>query len=351
MKVFVSALILTFSVFSAYAGKTSKGGENTGNEIPVIIPEESIYDNIESIIQDELKNNPELTSTTIQLKFDIVKEKRGKALILSLKDAKCEDMVADEVQTDDGENDVSEDNDVVTEDGEQEQVGDTESSNGKISVIGIMIAIVITLLAIVLILRSISHLHKISGKRKITNNRAVHRQGSQSQSQSNKTISEQQLLDEARIKEQQIAQQLAHKEAMAKLAAQEEMERREREQNARLERERQAREEAANRKIFKYGQISIPGNNELFVDQDYLTDNSSNMPFEFEFNVDLSEGTYDINNDLRRILAKDASFLRPFTNSFASNPNANEIMTIRQGIIRRKGNGWEIIQRLEIELI
>lgn len=104
------------------------------------------------------------------------------------------------------------------------------------------------------------------------------------------------------------------------------------------------------KKIVKYGQIAVPGENELFLEEDYIVDDPANMPFEFVFDARMYEGTYDINESLRSMFAEDPDYIKPYVNPFRDVPGATRIVTLCPGKLRKSGTGWKIIEKLTIEL-
>lgn len=104
------------------------------------------------------------------------------------------------------------------------------------------------------------------------------------------------------------------------------------------------------KKIVKYGQIAVPGENELLLEEDYIVDNPANMPFEFVFDARMYEGTYDINENLRSIFAEDPDYIRPYVKPFRDVPDATRIVTVSPGKLRKSGVGWIVIEKLTIEL-
>lgn len=104
------------------------------------------------------------------------------------------------------------------------------------------------------------------------------------------------------------------------------------------------------KKIVKYGQIAVPGENELFLEEDYIVDDPANMPFEFVFDAKMCEGTYDINESLRSMFAEDPDYIKPYVNPFHDVPGATRIATVSPGKLRKSGTGWKIIEKLTIEL-
>lgn len=104
------------------------------------------------------------------------------------------------------------------------------------------------------------------------------------------------------------------------------------------------------KKIVKYGQIAVPGENELFLEEDYIADDPANMPFEFVFDARMYEGTYDINESLRSMFAEDPDYIKPYVKPFRDVPGATRIVTVSPGVLRKSGTGWKIIEKLTIEL-
>ena len=104
------------------------------------------------------------------------------------------------------------------------------------------------------------------------------------------------------------------------------------------------------KKIVKYGQLAVPGENELLLEDDYIVDDPANMPFEFVFDARMYEGTYDLNENLRSMFAEDPDYIRPYVNPFRDVPGAKRIVTLNPGKLRKSGTSWKVIEKLTIEL-
>ena len=103
--------------------------------------------------------------------------------------------------------------------------------------------------------------------------------------------------------------------------------------------------------IKKYGRIAVLSQDELTTEEDYLSDDTSGMPFEFVFSPNMEQGTYDIASSSRVSFLRDINVIRPFVQDFDDVSNPTKIVTVSKGKLNRKGLSWEVTEKLKIQLL